>query len=197
MDLLVCSASCHGALTSSHDATAITNRCCMQAIPAFEEAVMGMQAGGIRRIEIPGAVPSLGYAQDRNVRFTNEYLRSDLQWCASLSVALCVLLVLQVRAVREQTLGALSKSTSNSVERHLPCLPCNISIMQRVMVVHQAAVEHERTPFLCRYRYRYGPQPGDLGGQRALDFVLDNPTLRDFNRNLVFDIKLLAVRPGR
>ena len=37
-------------------------------------------------------------------------------------------------------------------------------------------------------------QPIDLGGQRALDFVLDNPTLQDFNRNLVFDIKLLAVR---
>jgi hypothetical protein len=43
-------------------------------------------------------------------------------------------------------------------------------------------------------RYRLGPQPADLGGQRALDFVLDNPTLQDFNRNLVFDIKLLAVR---
>lgn len=43
-------------------------------------------------------------------------------------------------------------------------------------------------------RYRVGPQPAELGGQRALDFVLDNPTLQDFNRNLVFDIKLLAVR---
>ena len=27
------------------------------------------------------------------------------------------------------------------------------------------------------FKYRYGPQPVDLGGQRALDFVLDNPTL--------------------
>lgn len=44
------------------------------------------------------------------------------------------------------------------------------------------------------YRYRYGPQPVELGGQRALDFVLDNPTLQDFNRTLLFDIKLLAVR---
>jgi hypothetical protein len=25
---------------------------------------------------------------------------------------------------------------------------------------------------------RYGPQPIELGGQRALDFVLDNPTLQ-------------------
>ncbi len=37
----------------------------------------------------------------------------------------------------------------------------------------------------------------DLGGQRALDFVLDNATLRDFNRTLLFDIKLLAVRKPR
>jgi hypothetical protein len=43
---------------------------------------------------------------------------------------------------------------------------------------------------------RYGPQPAELGGQRALDFVLDNPTLQDFNRTLLFDIKLLAVRRG-
>ena len=42
-------------------------------------------------------------------------------------------------------------------------------------------------------RYRKGPQPAELGGQRALDFVLDNDTLRDFNRDLLYDIKLLAV----
>ncbi|GIL59522.1 hypothetical protein Vafri_14279 [Volvox africanus] len=46
------------------------------------------------------------------------------------------------------------------------------------------------------YKYRYGPQPAELGGQRALDFVLDNRTLKDFNRTLLFDIKLLAVRRG-
>ena len=44
------------------------------------------------------------------------------------------------------------------------------------------------------YKYKKGPQPTDLGGQRALDFVLDNPTLQDFNRTLLFDIKLVAVR---
>mmetsp|Transcript_31659 Transcript_31659/g.38242 ORF Transcript_31659/g.38242 Transcript_31659/m.38242 type:complete len:85 (-) Transcript_31659:590-844(-) len=43
-------------------------------------------------------------------------------------------------------------------------------------------------------KYRLGPQPSELGGQRALDFVLDNPTLQDFNRTLVFDIRLLSVR---
>ncbi len=32
---------------------------------------------------------------------------------------------------------------------------------------------------------------------RALDFVLDNDTLQDFNRTLLFDIKLLTVRPAR
>jgi hypothetical protein len=44
------------------------------------------------------------------------------------------------------------------------------------------------------FKYRYGPQPAELGGERALDFVLDNPTLQDFNRTLLFDIKLLSVR---
>ncbi|KAI7838392.1 hypothetical protein COHA_007849 [Chlorella ohadii] len=44
-------------------------------------------------------------------------------------------------------------------------------------------------------KYRYGPQPADFDGQRALDFVLDNNTLSDTNRTLLFDIKLLAVRP--
>jgi hypothetical protein len=96
----------------------------MQVIKAFEEAVLGMKVGGIRRIEVPGTVPDLGYALDRKVRFTDEPISSDLKI----------------------------------------------------------------------FKYRYGPQPLELGGQRALDFVLDNPTLKDFNRNLVFDIKLLAVR---
>jgi len=71
------------------------------------------------------------------------------------------------------------------------------------------------------YVYRKGPQPAELGGQRALDFVLDNRTLQgagnvvvccalatergsislarqcrlsDFNRTLLFDIRLLSVR---
>lgn len=35
------------------------------------------------------------------------------------------------------------------------------------------------------FRYRLGPQPVELGGQRALDFVLDNRTLQDFNRRAV------------
>ena len=96
----------------------------LQAIGAFDEAVRGMRAGGIRRIEVPGAVETLGYARDRKERFTDELISPDLKL----------------------------------------------------------------------YRYRRGPQPVELGGQRSLDFVLDNPTLRDFNRNLVFDIKLLAVR---
>lgn len=86
-----------------------------------------MRVGGIRRIEVPGAVPELGYARDRKDRFTDDLISADLKI----------------------------------------------------------------------YRYRRGPQPVELGGQRALDFVLDNPTLRDFNRNLVFDIKLLAVRSPR
>lgn len=74
-----------------------------------------MHVGGVRRIEIPGSHPELGYPLDRNQRFVSGH-------------------------------------------------------------------------------YRLGPQPADLGGQRALDFVLDNPTLQDFNRTLLFDIKLLSVR---
>ncbi len=44
----------------------------VQAIPAIEEAVAGMRAGGLRRIEIPGSIPQLGYPLDRSQRFTNE-----------------------------------------------------------------------------------------------------------------------------
>ena len=43
-------------------------------------------------------------------------------------------------------------------------------------------------------RYPVGPKPTTFGGQRALDFVLDNETLRDFNRTLLFDIRLSALR---
>jgi hypothetical protein len=39
-------------------------------------------------------------------------------------------------------------------------------------------------------RYVRGPEPTTFGGKRALDFVLDNKTLRDFNRTLLFDIRL-------
>lgn len=43
-------------------------------------------------------------------------------------------------------------------------------------------------------RYARGPHPHDFDGQRALDFVLDNSTLQDFNRTLLIDIKLLNIR---
>jgi len=88
-----------------------------KVIPAFEEAVLGMRVGGLRRIEVKGENPELSYPRNRKERFTD--------------------------------LG---------------------------------------------FTYRFGPQPSELGGQRALDFVLDNPTLQDFNRNMVFDIRLLNIR---
>ena len=96
-----------------------------QAIPAFEEACLGMAVGGIRRIQIPGNHPELSYARDRSKRFSSE--------------------------------------------------------------------DSGDSGF---FRYAKGPQPFDLGGQRALDFVLDNNTLQDFNRTLLFDVKLLNIRKG-
>jgi len=45
-------------------------------------------------------------------------------------------------------------------------------------------------------RYVAGPVPQTFAGRRALDFVLDNQTLRDFNRTLLFDIRLSKVRPS-
>lgn len=89
-----------------------------KVIPAFEEAVLGMRQGGLRRVEIPGAHPELSYPRKRSERFSDK----------------------------------------------------------------------------LNTKYRLGPQPSELGGQRALDFVLDNPTLQDFNRDLVYDIRLLNVR---
>ena len=83
-----------------------------QAIPAFEEAITGMRAGGVRRIEIPGALVSkLAYP-------------------------------IQPKAAR----------------------------------------------------YERGPKPQTFAGLRTLDFVLDNGTLQDFNRTLLFDIRLDSVR---
>jgi hypothetical protein len=51
----------------------------LQAIKAFEEAVSGMKAGGIRRIEVPGSRPELGYAINRKERFTDESFRPDMK----------------------------------------------------------------------------------------------------------------------
>ena len=62
----------------------------------------------------------------------------------------------------------------------------------QIATVQPARNLQERSHLLCRYRL--GPQPHDLGGQRALDFVLDNPTLQPFNRTLLIDISLLSVR---
>jgi hypothetical protein len=39
---------------------------CTQAIPAFEEAVAGMRAGGVRRLELAGERPELGWDRDRS-----------------------------------------------------------------------------------------------------------------------------------
>ena len=44
-------------------------------------------------------------------------------------------------------------------------------------------------------RYRLQPQPKELAGQRAVDFVLDNETLRPFNRTMLFDVLVLGVYP--
>lgn len=81
------------------------------AIPAFEEAVLEMKQGGIRRIEIPGELEEkLAYSRDKSQRYT------------------------------------------------------------------------------------VGPEPSTFGGKRTLDFVLDNKTLKDFNRTLLFDIRLSNIR---
>jgi hypothetical protein len=39
-----------------------------------------------------------------------------------------------------------------------------------------------------------GPVPSTFGGKRTLDFVLDNKTLKDFNRTLLFDVRLSNIR---
>ena len=55
-------------------------------------------------------------------------------------------------------------------------------------VMHDA---YSRDPSM---RYAVGPEPTTFGGKRALDFVLDNKTLKDFNRTLLFDIRLSNIR---
>jgi len=82
-----------------------------EAIPAFEEAVLAMKQGGIRRIEIPGEL--------------------------------------------------------------------------------EEQLAYSRNP---SQRYSVGPVPSTFGGKRTLDFVLDNKTLKDFNRTLLFDVRLSNIR---
>lgn len=48
-----------------------------QAIPAIEEAVRGMRIGGVRRVEILGSKPELGYSLDRSERFSGQKLTGD------------------------------------------------------------------------------------------------------------------------
>ncbi|KAK9868046.1 hypothetical protein WJX84_001415 [Apatococcus fuscideae] len=92
-----------------------------EAIPAIEEAVRTMSIGGVRRVEILGSKPELGYPINKSERFSGQRLTGDY------------------------------------------------------------------------FKYKMGPQPINLSGQRALDFVLDNETLQDFNRTLLFDIKLVSI----
>ena len=44
------------------------------------------------------------------------------------------------------------------------------------------------------FKYRYGPQPVELGGQRALDFVLDNLTLQACATCAVYYVGLVGFR---
>ena len=78
-------------------------------VRAFSDAVVGMSPGGVRRVEIPGEEPDLGWPRDK---------------------------------------------------------------------ARRAAVL---------------PVPHDFDGKRSLDFVLDNPTLMDFNRTLVLNLRLNRV----
>ena len=53
------------------------NACCSlglrQVIPAFDEAVAGMAVGGVRRVEVLGEIPELGYPRDRAQRFVSGF----------------------------------------------------------------------------------------------------------------------------
>ena len=42
-------------------------------IPAFDEAVAGMAVGGVRRVEVLGEIPELGYPRDRAQRFVSGF----------------------------------------------------------------------------------------------------------------------------
>ena len=160
---------------------------CAQAIGAFEEAVLGMRAGGVRRIEVPGAVPSLGYARDRKQRFSSELLSSDMQ------------LYKYRTGPQPSELGG-----QRALDFVLVRL-CSYVAWPR------CTDGHIWVNYCCCIGIGLHPTASFYGGARggihaSFDrisvicqcWVLqDNPTLRDFNRNLVFDIKLLAVRPAK
>lgn len=51
--------------------------CVPQAIAAIEEAVQSMSVGGVRRIEILGSKPELGYPLIKGERFSGQRLTGD------------------------------------------------------------------------------------------------------------------------
>jgi hypothetical protein len=57
-----------------------------EVIPAFEEAVLGMRVGGLRRVDIPGAHPELSYPRKRSERFTDKLNTKSVSHCISLTV---------------------------------------------------------------------------------------------------------------
>ena len=116
------------------------------AIPAFEEAVAGMRAGGLRRVEVPGERPELSYPRDRRERFESGFRCGGVGFGA-----------------RRRMRG------------------CNLCRQMRGCAVPPTRPPPPPAARGSR-RYRYGPQPKELGGQRALDFVLDNETLAPTNR---------------
>jgi hypothetical protein len=63
--------------------------------------------------------------------------------------------------------------------------------MVHVNVTNRNLTPRSANPTL---RYSVGPVPSTFGGKRTLDFVLDNRTLKDFNRTLLFDIRLSNIR---
>ena len=58
------------------------------------------------------------------------------------------------------------------------------------MCVRVCVCSHARS----RTRSHAHANARSFSGQRALNFVLDNATLKPFNRTLLFDVRLDAVR---
>ena len=44
------------------------------------------------------------------------------------------------------------------------------------------------------FAYRYGPQPMNVEGGRALEYVLDAPALKNAERTLMFSLQLVGVQ---
>ena len=99
----------------------------MQAIPAIEEAVRTMSIGGVRRVEILGSKPELGYPINKSERFSGQRLTGDYFKCVLVCllawrIGACLGLMVSLYSERSWVCPGLRPNVCAAV--HMLTAPC-------------------------------------------------------------------------